>query len=74
MPAMTVQAQGHTWCPGTYVERWPAVGRAGGDDGDGLGDDATGGLANAEIAGSSCGVVRGAYTGTDVAGGGCVGG
>ena len=41
-------------------------------DGDGLGDDVVGGLADAEVADGGCGVVRGVEAGTDIAGEGCI--
>ena len=59
---------------GVAVEGWPAVGNCGGggDDGDGLGDDAMGGLADGEVANGGCGVVGGVETSTDIAGEGYI--
>ena len=44
----------------------------GGSDGDGLGDDVVGGLADGEVADGSCGVVGGVEASTDIARKGCV--
>ena len=44
----------------------------GGSDGDGLGDDVVGGLANREVADGSCGIVGGVEASTDIARERCV--
>ena len=60
---------------GVAVEGWPVVGNCGGgSDGDGLGYDVVGGLADGEVADRSCGAIGGVEVGTDIARKGCIDG